>query len=347
MAYIPSPKATSINTPYRLAWALAVGTLLAACSTVPYAPPATQPPQAKPIQSAPAQSFIPSAPAPGNRPKGGGYYLDDGPGDNIPPNLADIPDAVPRTEPLKAASNRPYAALGTNFTPLQSVQAFTQTGVGSWYGKKFHGVKTSSGEFYDMYAMTAAHPTLPIPSYARVTNLANGRSVVVRVNDRGPFLHSRIIDLSYAAAWKLGYVDQGSARLQVDAIIPDELDSFFSNLNTTTTPTSSPPTASLSAAQTTNPAPLTASPVTPGEGATSELSGVFLQLGAFSSAANADSFRDYAQNELKWLQQNIHTELINGRYRLQVGPFRDTDQARSIGEKISAQIRVQAFLVRR
>jgi rare lipoprotein A len=102
------------------------------------------------------------------------------------------------------------------------VQPFTQRGIASWYGKKFHGQKTSSGETYDMYKMTAAHPTLPIPSYARVTNLSNGRSVVVRINDRGPFHNSRIIDLSYAAAYKLGYIGVGSTQVQIDAVVPPQ-----------------------------------------------------------------------------------------------------------------------------
>ena len=150
----------------------------------------------------------------------GGYYKDDGPGANPPSNLASIPDAQPRNEPLHKFANRPYEVFGKRYVPLASVQAFTQRGVASWYGKKFHGQKTSSGETYDMYKMTAAHPTLPIPSYVRVTHVGNGRSVVVRVNDRGPFHGGRIIDLSYVAAYKLGYIGAGSAQVQVEAIVP-------------------------------------------------------------------------------------------------------------------------------
>jgi rare lipoprotein A len=153
-------------------------------------------------------------------PAKGAYYKDDGPGANPPAHLASIPDAVPREEPLHRFANRPYQALGRTYTPLTALADFRQRGTGSWYGRRYHGSKTSSGEVYDMYAMSAAHPTLPIPSYARVTNLANGKSVVVRINDRGPFLHDRIIDLSYAAAWKLGYVDAGSAMVEVQSIVP-------------------------------------------------------------------------------------------------------------------------------
>ena len=152
----------------------------------------------------------------------GGYYKDDGPEANPPANLASIPDAVPRSEPLHKYANRPYEVFGKKYTPIASVQPFTQRGTASWYGKRFHGQKTSSGEVYDMYKMTAAHPTLPIPSYVRVTNVANGRSVVVRINDRGPFHAGRIIDLSYAAAYRLGYIGAGSAQVQVEAVVPGQ-----------------------------------------------------------------------------------------------------------------------------
>jgi rare lipoprotein A len=163
-----------------------------------------------------------TVPAPRERPAKGGYYKDDGPGEKAPANLAEIPDAEPRLEPLHRYANRPYRVFGNEYVPLATLQPFRQRGLASWYGRRFHGQKTASGEPYDMYAMTAAHPTLPIPSYARVTNLANGRAVVVRVNDRGPFHSSRIIDLSYAAAYKLGFIEAGSARVEVEAIIPGQ-----------------------------------------------------------------------------------------------------------------------------
>ena len=153
-------------------------------------------------------------------PKKGGYYKDDGPHAQPPPGLEGVPDAVPRVEPLHRYANRPYRVFGKDYRPLASLQPFRQRGMASWYGKRFHGKKTSSGEPYDMYKMTAAHPTLPIPSYARVTNLANGRRVVVRINDRGPFHAGRVIDLSYVAAHKLGYIAAGSAQVEVEAIVP-------------------------------------------------------------------------------------------------------------------------------
>jgi rare lipoprotein A len=158
-------------------------------------------------------------PPPGGQPQAkGGYYKDDGPGSAPPPNLGQIPDAEPKPEPLHRYANRPYKVFGTEYVPLADAQGFKQRGVASWYGRRFHGQKTASGELYDMYAMTAAHPTLPIPSYVRVTNLASGRSVVVRVNDRGPFHSSRVIDLSYAAAYKLGYIQAGSAQVELESV---------------------------------------------------------------------------------------------------------------------------------
>ena len=152
----------------------------------------------------------------GSTPKGG-YYKDDGPGERA---AGSVPDAVPRLEPLHRFANRPYEVFGRSYVPQTTLAPFRQRGAASWYGKRFHGNRTSSGEVYDMYKMTAAHPTLAIPSYARVTNLANGRSVVVRVNDRGPFHGGRVIDLSYAAATRLGYVQAGSAQVEVESIVP-------------------------------------------------------------------------------------------------------------------------------
>jgi rare lipoprotein A len=179
--------------------------MLAACGTVPHRKAET------PAATA-AATTAPSA---------GGYLAGDGPGANIPVNLDSIPDAVPKNEPLHRYANRPYIALGKTYTPMTVVGNFKERGIASWYGKKFNGERTSSGEIYDMYAMTAAHPTLPLPSYARVTNLANHKSVIVRVNDRGPFMKDRIIDLSYTAAYKLGIIGDGSSEVEVESINPN------------------------------------------------------------------------------------------------------------------------------
>lgn len=190
-------------------WFVPLLVLLGACATqrsVGVAPPAS---------AGESASSRPPAAAPG---RGGAYYLDDGPGENAPGDLAAIPDAVPRAEPLLPRTLRPYSVFGRTYTPMTALAPYRVRGTASWYGKRYHGQPTSSGERYDMYAMTAAHPTLPIPSYVRVTRVADGRSVVVRVNDRGPFLHDRVIDLSYTAAAKLDFVAAGSAEVDVELI---------------------------------------------------------------------------------------------------------------------------------
>ena len=144
-----------------------------------------------------------------------------------PPNVAAVPDAVPRAEPRSAHGNPPfYDVLGRRYYVLVSADGYIERGVASWYGPTFHGGSTSSGESYDMYGMTAAHKTLPLPTYARVTNLRNGRSVVVRINDRGPFVANRLIDLSYTAAARLDMLREGTTLVEVRALtpgVPDEL----------------------------------------------------------------------------------------------------------------------------
>lgn len=164
---------------------------------------------------------LPALPAAGSG--RGGYYQDDGPGDNPPAGLMDTPDAVVKFEPyLKGGANKVYSVFGTTYTPLINDEPFSQRGMATWYGVKFNGQRTSSGETYDMYKMTAAHPTLPIPSYARVTSLESGKSVIVRINDRGPFHSDRVIDLSYTAALKLGLLTKGSHQVQVDRLFPND-----------------------------------------------------------------------------------------------------------------------------
>ena len=152
----------------------------------------------------------------------GGYGYGDGP----PPkdiDVSNLPDAIPKVEPIRKAGNTsPYTVLGKTYQVLPSGVGYRERGVASWYGNKFHGRKTSNGETYSMYSMTAAHKSLPIPSYVKVTNLDNGRAVIVRVNDRGPFHGERIIDLSYAAAKKLDYSGKGTANVEVVAINPHD-----------------------------------------------------------------------------------------------------------------------------
>lgn len=167
-------------------------------------------------------SLYPALPPAGSG--GGAYYKDDGPGAHPPPHLDLVPDAVFKTEPFAKIGNRPYSAFGQIYLPLAGDAPYSQQGVASWYGRKFHGHRTASGERYDMYKMTAAHPTLPIPSYVRVTNLDTGRHVIVRINDRGPFLGGRLIDVSYTAALKLGMLNKGRQHVRVDRILASDND---------------------------------------------------------------------------------------------------------------------------
>lgn len=264
--------------------------------------------------------------------RGGGYYQDDGPADSLPENLEAIPDARPRPEPLHRFANRPYTVLGRDYVPAQELKPYKARGIGSWYGRKFHGQKTSSGEIYDMFAMTAAHPTLPIPSYVRVTNLASGKSVVVRVNDRGPFLHERVIDLSYAAAWKLGYIASGSAMVEVESVLPGEA------------PREAPAADTLLASARPEPAEAPADTSPP---SVEELRGTFLQLGAFGNLDNAESFRARLLRQLTWLSETIHVHSQDGMYRLHLGPYRDAQEAARVAERIREALAFRPFVVQR
>ncbi|WP_291994353.1 septal ring lytic transglycosylase RlpA family protein [Candidatus Accumulibacter sp. ACC003] len=299
--------------------------------------------------------------------RGGGYYKDDGPGDQIPDNLDEIPDAQPQLEPLHRFANRPYVVLGKSYQPNTDLAPYRQQGVASWYGKKFHGQKTSIGERYDMFSMTAAHPTLAIPSYARVTNLRNGKSVVVRVIDRGPFHADRIIDLSYVAAYRLGYVDDGSAQVQVESILPDEvtamsyaqvmpaarpgnalpaggrdqIEVLAANLGLELASVGSVPSVASSALPESSPPPTPPTALSPAVVSTATAAaasppahGVFLQLGAFASADNAESLRLHLTRELDWLSEGVVINAGGGMHRVHMGPYRNRADAEAIAEKI-------------
>ncbi|HTH95342.1 MAG TPA: septal ring lytic transglycosylase RlpA family protein [Rhodocyclaceae bacterium] len=304
--------------------------LLAACGTQPLRPTESQPTVVAPTPSKPVTK------------RGGGYYLDDGPGDNEPPAevLAALPDAVPRVEALNRNANKPYTVMGKTYVPMSPNRDYKTTGIASWYGKKFHGQKTSSGEAYDMYAMTAAHPTLPIPSYARVTNTTTGKSVIVRVNDRGPFLHDRIMDLSYAAAWKLGYSGNGSAKVTVELLHPDRGDTLIAAAPAAPAPTSTPIPAPTTAPGATTPAdaatvssPLAADPANQ----SADLPpGAYLQLGAFGNPDNAEAFRSHMAESLDWLADRIRLAPGGNVMRVQAGPFADRAEANANADRIRA-----------
>lgn len=190
-------------------------------------------------------------------PAAGRYYLDDGPGERSIGELERLPDAVPRAEPLHPRANRPYVVFGRQYLPMTQLEPMRERGTATWYGRRYHDRPTAIGERYDMYGMTAAHPRLPLPSYARVTNLRNGRTITVRINDRGPFLHGRVIDLSYAAAAKLGFAHLGSTEVELELITDFETRSADASPNPSpAAPVSSAPAASPAPALAAAPSPL-------------------------------------------------------------------------------------------
>ncbi|HEX5393721.1 MAG TPA: septal ring lytic transglycosylase RlpA family protein [Rhodocyclaceae bacterium] len=270
--------------------------------------------------------------------KGGGFYQDDGPGDNPPEDMDAIPDAVPRVEPLQKYANRPYSVLGKNYTPLRTIGNYKAQGIASWYGRKFHGQKTSSGEPYDMYGMTAAHPILPIPSYARVTSLATGKSVIVRVNDRGPFHADRVMDLSYTAAWKLGLVGGGSGMVVVESVVPGD------PLSPPSAPASTPdPSERL--ARNEEPTQVPAASSAQASAASVPVKGTFIQLAAFGNPDNAESFRIHMGRELDWLADKLRTEVAGNVHRVQVGPFSTRAEAESAIARIVDRLGTRPTIV--
>lgn len=250
----------------------------------------------------------------------GGFYKDDGPGDKPPEDVEAIPDAVPKPEPLHRFANNPYSVLGRDYVPLRSIQPYKVRGVGSWYGRKFHGQKTSSGEPYDMYGMTAAHPTLPIPSYVRVSNPANGKSVVLRVNDRGPFHSDRVIDLSWTAAWKLGYIGQGSTLVEVESILPGQALAEAPASKAPPPARDEDPIAKMAAAEAEAPLPQV-----------QDTRGHFLQLGAFGNRDNAESLRARLSRELGELGGKLVVQAAGKLFRVQLGPWPDAAAAQRAG----------------
>ncbi len=301
--------------------------LLAACGSQPPRPT---------LERGPAPN---AGAAPAKRPapiQGGGYYQDDGPGAHPPKDLLSIPDAVPRWEPLNQAANRPYSVFGREYVPLTHLEPYSARGMASWYGRKFNGQKTSDGEIYDMYGMSAAHPTLPIPSYARVTNLNNGRSVVVRINDRGPFLENRLIDLSYTAAAKLGIIGNGSAPVEVDSILPGQ---------TQIAKAPDPIEQIVEAAQAAQ-ATQASAPEAPARlPETQDVGGVYLQLGAFGNRDNAEGFKSRLEGELQDLGGKLLISATNGIYRVKLGPWQDDAEARRIAERLRRLFKIDSMLV--
>jgi len=301
-----------------------------------------------------SSSRIERAPGTATAPRGGGYYLDDGPGANPPADIDSIPDPAPRIEPLNRGTSRPYTVMGRTYTPMTSLQPYKARGIASWYGRRYNGKKTASGEIYDMYAMSAAHTILPIPSYARVTNPANGKSVIVRINDRGPFIDTRLIDLSYTAAHKLGVINSGSATVVVESIIPGEdAAPAVAASAPVETPAAAPPQENMAEARAQPPGPAMAPvsdpapPAPPTVPMTRDASGIYLQLAAFGSEANAENYLAKLKAQADWLTQALHVYPKDGLFRVHAGPYASQAEARQAADRISQALGLKPMVLTR
>ena len=266
----------------------------------------------------------------------GAYYKDDGPAASVPADIDRIPDAVARAEPLHRFANRPYSVFGVEYRPMTSIGPLHQRGIASWYGRKFHGQKTAIGETYDMFAMTAAHPTAPLPSFARITHTKSGRSVVVRINDRGPFHAGRIVDLSYAAASRLGIAQGGSGEVELEVLVPPFQTVAPTGAFATSLP--SPPT-----------------PVSPADAPAIAVSSnppnsqdfYYVQLAAFGNFANAQAFQQRMSIELA---ATPRVQQIDSLYRVRMGPFATLSQAEAARDRaqsvLSTQLVISSTLAR-
>ena len=366
---------------YRAAAAAILAATLSACGSAPVTreKPAERAERPARVSKAPAPTSPSPSPSAPRTSRGGGYYLDDGPGDAPPADLENIPEPVPQLEPLHRGAMRPYVVMGQSYTPMTELAPYKTRGVASWYGRRYHGKQTSTGEIYDMYAMSAAHPVLPLPSYVRVTNVANGRSVVVRVNDRGPFIDNRVIDLSYTAAHRLGVLAGGSALVDVETIIPDASSgSLFAVAPRPSSPTVRPSgaiararpqpadsqaggdsdpilaIAMAAAARESEAAAKAFAETPPGSTATaplraapSEAEGIYLQLGAFGSRDNAESYLARAKSQLDWLAQTLHLFPRDGIYRVHAGPYPTAIEARQAAERIALAVGSKPVIVTR
>jgi rare lipoprotein A len=235
----------------------------------------------------------------------------DGPAEQTPPDLVRVPDAVPRVEPLRVGGpNKPYEVAGVRYVPMTTDAPLVESGGASWYGRKFHGQPTALGETYDMFAMTAAHKTMPLPSYARVRNPANGREIVVRVNDRGPFHPDRVIDLSYTAALKLGLLG-GVAPVEVERLTHAQIRAGLPS-----------------------PAPAPAG-------------GFWLQLGAFRERDGALQLQRLLQREAPWLAALVTLWEEAALVRVQAGPWPRREQAEAMAARLADALPLEALVVRR
>jgi rare lipoprotein A len=325
--------------------------LLAACSSTPVRTPAGTPSDVG--TPAPRTGPAPSAER-------------DGPGSDPPPNLSAVPDAEPRVETIRPGGpNKPYEVAGRSYVPLSGDVTHVERGLASWYGRKFHGRRTAMGEVYNMYAMTAAHPTLPLPSYVRVRNPKNNKEVVLRVNDRGPFHPGRIIDLSYTAALKLDLL-RGVGPVEVERITFDAIRTGSWRRGDSTLTAAAPVQPTLSVAEPTGPErssqtePVmaqaevrpeppdnTAAPSPTAPPAAPPGTGFFVQIAAFKQLDGAQAFHRKVVADLSWLSPLLAVFSDSSVHRLQAGPYRSRDEAQNIAEQVKDVLKLVPVVVRR
>lgn len=226
---------------------------------------------------------------------------------NPPPNISSVPNAVPRVLPRSRYGNpKSYVIRGVRYYPIKSSKQFVERGIASWYGTKFHGRKTSNGERYDMYAMTAAHKTLPLPTFLEVTNLKNGRKIIVKVNDRGPFESNRILDLSYTAAHKLGILGKGTGLVEIRAIDP-------------------------SASARPKPVPVRSASAQP------KPINMYLQVGAFADRSNAENLRARLSGDMQApVKINAAGKPAATLYKVRIGPIQTVEDADRLAENLAS-----------
>lgn len=273
----------------------------------------------------------------------------DGPELKPPADLMLVPDAVPRVEPIRSGGpNKPYEVAGQRFVPLLEDQPYEERGLASWYGRKFHGRPTASGEVYNMYAMSAAHPRWPLPSYARVRNPANGREVIVRINDRGPFAHGRIIDLSYTAALKLDLL-RGVAPVVIQRLSFDEIRAGRWKRDALEDPVLAAPTQPANAPPLTTTQELRDLPPLPEAGpeARAASAGLWLQLGAFKQLEGAVQLKQKVAEQVSDIVPLLTIYRDRGLHRVQAGPYASAEQAQQAAAQLRALTELQPVLVKR
>ena len=250
---------------------------------------------------------------------------------DAPPNLAHLPDPIPQVEPIKPSGpNKPYSVLGQSYEPAAADIKWTERGMASWYGTKFHGRRTASGETFSMYGLTAAHRTLPIPSYARVRHVATGKEIIVRVNDRGPFHSSRVIDLSYAAAVKLGVAAAGMAQVEIERLTFDEIRSGAWRRDADTD----------------------AIAVAMKEGATARAytpaaKGFWIQLAALGRLDGVDRLQQRVAAEVASLLPLLAVFHEAPYFKLQVGPYGSRDEAVAAAQQASDALQLTPMVIER